>query len=184
VRAMTRVTEILDKSQLPESEWSAFDAITESRGGIVGPFPVLLNSPESARRVALLGHYLRFDSALPSVARELAILSAAREADCSFEWAAHVRLARQAGVREEAIEAIGQRAPAGSLLGEEAVVVNFARQLLREHRVSQAAYDAACAAFGERGVIDLTTLCGYYTMIACVLNAFEVLPREGSPALP
>jgi 4-carboxymuconolactone decarboxylase len=181
---VARITEIREKSQLPESAHAIYDAIAESRGGIVGPFPVMLNSPEVAARVSHLGHYLRFDSALSNVEREIAILTAARQADCDFEWAAHVRLAKQTGVRDETIDVIGRRAATSSLPADEALVVDFGRELLGDHRLSAQTFDAARKRWGDRGVVDLAALLGYYTMIACTLNGFEVLPAEGAAKLP
>lgn len=169
---------------MSQDKHAVFDAIAESRGAIVGPFPTLLHSPEVAARISHLGHYLRFDSALSPLERELAILTAARESDCGFEWAAHVRLGRQAGVRDEAIEVIANRRPVEELTPDEALIVAYGRQLLAEHRVPAETFERTRARFGDRGVVDLTALFGYYTMIACTLNAFEVLPSEGSARLP
>ncbi len=181
---MPRLPEIKDKTVLAEDKHAIFDAIVQSRGGVVGPFPMLLYSPEVAAKVGELGHYLRFDSAFSNVERELAILTAARESDCSFEWAAHGRLARQAGVREEAIDVIANRASTASLTSDEATIIDYGRQLLRDHRVSPDTFAAAHKRFGDRGVVDLTSLLGYYTMIACTLNGFEMLPAEGAARLP
>ncbi|HXH21523.1 MAG TPA: carboxymuconolactone decarboxylase family protein [Dehalococcoidia bacterium] len=181
---MPRIPQITDKSSLSPEHHAVFDAIAGSRGAIVGPFPTLLHSPEAAERVSALGHYLRFDSALTPMQREVAILTAARESDCDFEWAAHTRLGRQAGVREEVIEAIANRGPLSGLSDEEAVIVAYGRELLGKHRLSSDTYQKAATLLGERGVVDLTALFGYYTMIACVLNAFEVLPAEGAARLP
>ena len=181
---MARVTEIREKSQVPESAHATFDAIVASRGGIVGPFPVLLYSPEVARGIAELGHYLRFETGLSPVERELAILTAARESSAAVEWAGHVRLGRQSGVREEAIEVIGKRGPLSDLLPEEALIVDYGRQILRDKRISQETFDAARKRFGDKVLVDLTALLGYYSMIACALNAFEVMPPEGAAQLP
>ena len=45
--------------------------------------------------------------------------------------------------------------------------------------------DAACAAalkqFGEQGVVDLTTLAGYYALLAMILNVSQKPPADGSP---
>jgi 4-carboxymuconolactone decarboxylase len=181
---MPRLPQITDKAALDSRHHDVFDAIAGSRGAIVGPFPTLLHSPEAARRVSELGHYLRFDSALSPVQREVAILTAAREADCAFEWAAHVRLARREGVRDEVIDVIANRAQLSGLSEDEAAIVAFGRELLAKHRVSDEAYKAAARLFGDKGVVDLTALLGYYTMIACVLNAFEVLPAPDAARLP
>jgi 4-carboxymuconolactone decarboxylase len=181
---MPRLPQITDKAALDPAHHDVFDAIAGSRGAIVGPFPTLLHSPEAARRVSELGHYLRFGSALSPVQREVAILTAAREADCAFEWAAHVRLARREGVREEVIAAIAERASLAALAEDEAAIVAFGRELLGKHSVSDDTYAAAGRLFGVQGVVDLTALLGYYTMIACVLNGFEVLPAADAARLP
>jgi 4-carboxymuconolactone decarboxylase len=172
------------KADLAPADQAVWDLIAEKRGRVLGPFPVLLHSPEVAHRTAHLGAYLRFESQLPPVLRELAILAVAREMDCRFEWAAHVRLAREAGVREEAIGAVRERrAPAG-LTPEEAEPVLYVIQLVRSHRVDEALFSALRERLGVGGLVELTTTVGYYGMIAGVLNAFEVLPAAGEDALP
>lgn len=181
---MARVPEITIREDVPEAKRPIFDAIAESRGRVGGPFAVLLNSPEVAGRAAHLGAYLRFESVLSPVQRELATLTAAREANCDYEWAAHTRLGRQAGVREEAIEAIANRAGLDGLTPEESAIVRYGRELLRAHRVSDETFEAARGRFGDQGVTDLTAMLGYYTMIACALNAFGVEPAPGSARLP
>jgi 4-carboxymuconolactone decarboxylase len=181
---MPRIRAITEKAELPEAQHAIFDSIAESRGRVGFPFSLLLNSPEAAGRIAHLGAFLRFDSKLANDERELAIITAARESDCAFEWAAHTRLARQAGVREEAIEAVANRAPVGGLTEVEALIVTYGRQLLRDKRVAQSTFDAAIARWGETGVVDLTALLGYYTLIACALNAFEVEAPAGASTLP
>jgi 4-carboxymuconolactone decarboxylase len=181
---MARLTEIRDKSQLPSEAHEVFDAIVASRGGIVGPFPVLLHSPEVASGISALGHYLRFGTALTPVERELAILTAARESNAAVEWAGHVRLGKQAGVRDEAIDVIGRRGPLSELEPDEALIVDYGRQILREKRISQETFEAARKRFGDKNLVDLTALLGYYSMIACTLNAFELLPPEGAAKLP
>ena len=85
---MLRVPRITERSQVADEHGEIFDSITSSRGRVSGPFSVLLNSPETAGRAAHLGAYLRFDSTLPDDQRELAIITAAREFDCDYEWSA------------------------------------------------------------------------------------------------
>ena len=181
---MPRVPEVTVRDQVPPDKRHLFDAIAQSRGRVGGPFSVLLNSPEVAGRAAHLGAYLRFESILSPEDRELAIVTTSREFDCDYEWSAHVKLAREAGVREEALEVIGRRGPVESLTEDEAPVVQYARELLREHRVSDDTFRAVRARLGDQGVVELTTTVGYYAMLACALNAFEVEPPTGAPRLP
>ena len=114
---------------------------------------------------------------------EVAILVEAREWRAEFEWWAHVRLARRAGVGAEVIAAIqDEREPVFSDAGEE-IAWRFSRELLTRRRVSAATYRAARERFGENGVMELVTLLGYYTLVSMTLNAFEVpLPEGQAPA--
>ena len=181
---MPRLREFRSKTELPEGKRHIFDSIAESRGRVWFPFSLLLNSPEVAGRAAHLGSYLRFESLLSPAHRELAILTAARESDCEFEWAAHARLGVEAGVRSEAIDVIGRRGPLGALNEEEALIVGYGRELLRDHRVGDATFEAARARYGDQGVTELTAIMGYYMMLACALNAFQAEPPPGWARLP
>jgi 4-carboxymuconolactone decarboxylase len=87
-------------------------------------------------------------------------------------------------VRQEAIDVIANRGELAALPPFEAEIIDYGRQLLRSRRVSQQTFEAALKRFGEQGMVDLTTLLGYYTMIACALNAFEVEAPEGWASLP
>src|SRR5438046_381559 len=92
--AMPRVTPITSKEQLSADGQRVWDAVGESRGGVRGPFTILLYSPELCERVTNTGHYLRFESLVKPKEQELAIITVAREKDCSYVWGAHVDAAR------------------------------------------------------------------------------------------
>jgi 4-carboxymuconolactone decarboxylase len=158
------------------------DAIGESRGQVSGPFPVLPNSPEVASRIAPLGHFIRYESILKPMIRELAILTVAREFDCQYAWTSHDSLARQAGVRDEAITALRDRKAPQGLTAEEADVVRYGQELVRNRRVSDATFEAVLKRFGNQGIAELTATMGYYIMLGFALNAFEVQPEK--PLLP
>jgi 4-carboxymuconolactone decarboxylase len=151
---------------------------------VAGPFAVLLHSPEVARRTAELGAFIRFESSLLPADRELVILTLARELDCRFEWAAHVPEARAAGVRAEAIAAVGTRQAPEGLTPGEAEIVRYVQELLRRHRVDEARLAPLLARLGERGLVELTATVGYYAMLACALNAFGLEPGADAAQLP
>lgn len=181
---MPRIQPIGSREELPEEHRGIYDTIAESRGGVRGPFAVLLHSPQAADRVAALGGFLRFESLLQPKDEELAVIATAREMDCPYVWAAHTVLARRAGVREEAIDAIrSRRAPEG-LTPEEAEIVTYVQQLVRRHRVEQPVFDALEKRFGRRWLVEFTTLLGHYGMVAGVLNAYEVAPAPDADPLP
>ncbi|MEE8443171.1 MAG: carboxymuconolactone decarboxylase family protein [Dehalococcoidia bacterium] len=175
---MTKVPEITRREDLPTDQQPIFDEITAGYGGnLVGPFRVLLHSPELARRVSHTGAYIRREATLPADVRELAVIATARELDCQYEWAVHEGGARRAGVGEDVIMAVRDRKAPEGLSSEEAVVVTYAQELLRNHRVSGPTFKAALERFGIEALVELTATIGHYSMLACALNAFEVMPE-------
>lgn len=182
---MPRLPNLTDREQLPESLRETYDQVAGSRQGVVsGPYGVLLHSPELAVRGAALSNYLRWNSALTAVQREVAILVAAREFDAAVMWAGHVRLGREAGIPDATIDLIAARGDAASLDDEAAEIVRYVRELLTTNRVSEPVFRALQSRLGDRGIVDLTGLVGYYAFVGTVLNAFEVEAPPGSPALP
>ena len=180
---MPRIPLIASADEMPPAYRDVWMRIAKSRGRVVGPFAALLHSPVLADRTAELGAYIRFDSALSATDRELVILAVARAFDCPFEWAYHVREARKAGLSAETIAAIRERrAPAG-LTEDDAEVVRYVSQLLTTHRADDRTVAALRARLGVQGLVELTATIGYYAMLACTLNAFEVRPEAGEEEL-
>lgn len=120
---MTRIPEPT-RDQLPADAQATFDRTVTTRGGLRGPYGVLLHHPALADRVAALGEQLRFCSRLAGADRELAILATAREVDAPDEWAAHEPIALQEGTRAEAIAVVRERRPTEGLAPREAVLID------------------------------------------------------------
>jgi 4-carboxymuconolactone decarboxylase len=171
---MARLPELTTRESVSPDGLTAFDAIAASRRRVGGPFAVMLHSPEVAARAAHLGTYIRFESSLPPTVRELATIVAAHECECAYEWSAHERAAREAGVPDAVIDVVARNGELDGLGEEHALVIRCGRDILTRHRVDDATFEAARARYGERGVIDLTVTFGYYSLLACVLNATGV----------
>lgn len=179
-----RVEPITRREQVPPEHQAVFDAVAEGRGTVRGPFSILMYSPVLCQRVLQVSDYLRFRGLVAPDPGELAIVATAREKDCPYVWAAHAPLARQAGVRPEAIDAVRDRSPLTAFAPHEAPVVDYVRQLLRTNRVEQALFDRLVAARGVPWLVELTALVGHYGFVAGILNAFEVAPAPNAEALP
>ncbi len=149
------------------------------RGGVRGPFNALLRSPELADRAQKLGEYLRFSSSLPAPLNELAILVTARYWSAQYEWHAHAQHAAKAGVEAATISALAQGKRPLGMKPEEIIVYNFCKELHEEKEVGDDTYKAALERFGERGVVDLVGVCGYYTLVSMVLNVERAPLPEG-----
>ncbi|MGH7843658.1 MAG: carboxymuconolactone decarboxylase family protein [Candidatus Binatia bacterium] len=170
---MARIPLIEKKENLGSEHHPLYDSIAQSRGRVQGPFSVLLHSPTIAERTAHLGAYIRFESKLDPKVIELAALAAARELGCKHEWAAHIAHAQKAGIGWETIRAI-HRGALEDLDAHDMQLVSYARQLLRSHQVSEETFQAMQRRLGVDGLVELTATIGYYAMLACTLNAFDV----------
>lgn len=171
---MARIATITKKEELGPEGQKVFDAIAQSRGVVGGPWLALLHSPEMAQRTMHLGSYVRFESTLDHKVLEFTALVAARELECKHEWAAHVNHAQKAGVSLETIRLVHGKKGAESLSSEDAQIVSFVREMIHNHRVSEPTFQAIYARFGEQGMVELTATIGYYAMLACTLNTFDV----------
>lgn len=174
----------IPREQMNEAQRRVYDAIAGGpRGGVRGPFSALLRSPELTDRVQKLGEYLRFNSSLPPRLNEFAILVNARFWDSKYEWFAHRPLAIKGGLSESITADLAQnRRPAGMQADEE-LVYDFCMALHKNHFVDDALFRRGVALIGERGVVDLVGVSGYYTLVSMVLNVAEIaLPAgEKSP---
>jgi 4-carboxymuconolactone decarboxylase len=160
------------------------DIIAGPRGHLVGPFIPLMRSPEFMSRLQQTGAYLRFDSALSPRLSELAILITARVWTQQFEWHHHRIIGEKAGLSAAIIDAVAEGRRPDAMAADEAAIYDFLDELIRTRSVSDATYARTKAQFGERGVIDLIGLHGYYSLLAMVMNVARTpLPGSAEPAL-
>jgi 4-carboxymuconolactone decarboxylase len=136
-----------------------------------GPFLDLLTSPELMTRVGALGEYLRYRSALPPRLSEFAILITAAHWQQSFEWDIHAPIALREGVSQPVIDAIWARIPPPSLDPEQQALYDLCIALHRDRTVPASLRQRSHAILGEQATIDAIAICGYYALLAMVLNA-------------
>jgi alkylhydroperoxidase family enzyme len=181
---MPRIELITEKSQIPEDRHAEYDEIVGVLGRVGGPFGILMYSPGLAEMVCKTGAHVRLKSELTMVERELALLSTCREKDAAYEWGGHVNTARQAGMREEAIDVMRVSADASQLEPDERDIINYTRQLLRNNKVDQDLFDALKDRHGVRWLVELTATIGQYQYISAINNAFGMEPRADGDQLP
>ena len=168
-----------DVATLSDAQRQAADGlIAGPRKGVYGPFLPLLRSPALLQHVAGLGEYLRFGSMLDARIRELSICAAARHVTNQFEWMMHAPMAVNAGVAPATLVALHEgRRPAG-LPADEELALGFVAELLHNHGVSEPTYLAAVESFTEQGVVELTTLVGYFVMVSWLMNVAHTPPQK------
>jgi 4-carboxymuconolactone decarboxylase len=167
------------RGEMTPAQQAVHDTVVSGpRGVMIGPLRAAIHNPDLAARWSALGEILRFGTTLPKRITELAILVTGRRWTSQIEFLVHAKAAAAAGVSAEAIEAIRQ-AKAPSLPEDEAEAYEFARQLQETGQVPLAAYKAIEGRWGARGVVELTAVIGYYTMVSMTLNAHEIPLPEG-----
>ena len=155
------------------------EAIAGKRGAPPAPMMAWLNSPEMARHATRLGETLRFNTIFPAKLSEIAILVTARHWTAHYEWWAHKRLALKGGTDPKIIDDIRDRRtpvfddPKGQM------IYDVAKSLHEGHGLSDTLYAEAVKVLGERGLVEVIGLCGYYTLVSLTLNTFEVGLPDG-----
>lgn len=186
---MTRLS-YLRRDELDPAGQDVWDKVVGTRGGqlvsddgaLVGPFNAFVHAPDVGRRLASLGAVVRFGTSIDRRLSEVAIITVGARWKAEFEWWAHARMAREHGVPDGVVHAIGRGEEPQFAADDERTVYAVAHELADIGQVSQPSYDAARDLLGEAGLVELVTLCGYYTMISYLLNAFAVpLPPGAEP---
>lgn len=154
-------------------------------GSIAGPFNLMLRSGPLTRHCLDLGNYLLYGTPLTRPLVEMAVLIRARWSTAQIEWFAHSRMAREAGLSEAIVNALKDGKRPEKMSADEEALFDFSVALLRDKAVSDATFARAKERFGERAVVDLTFILGFYGMVALALNVGEVLaPTDPQPLSP
>jgi len=160
------------------------EVIAGPRGRVPEPLIAWLRNPELARRVQMLGEVLRFKTSIEPQWLEMAIIMVGRHWTSHLEWTAHKKHALKAGLDSQVIADIAaHRAPTLDDAKGQAVY-DVVTSMLKTGRIPEALYQRALGQLGERGLVELVTLLGYYCMASFTLNAFELgLPANIAPEL-
>ena len=164
----------------PEQKTLAEHVLSGERGTLNGPFNVLLRSPEMGDLAQKLGTYIRFHTSVPLKLNEFAILITARSLNAQYDWASHHKYALKAGLSPEIIEAVAVGKRPANMQRDEEIVYNFCTELIDTKQVSDATFHAAVDKFGERMVVDLIGVLGYYHFVSMILNVDRYPLPEGA----
>lgn len=178
---MARYREIATAEMNAEQRQVHDMIVTGRRGRFGGPFQLLIRAPEICEHAAKLGEHLRWGTSLPARLSELAIITTAQFWRAQYEWYAHAPLAVEAGVPAAAVEAIRRGDAPSFAQSDEALVYRICIELFNTRRLSDEAFNEAIAVLGDRGLVEVVAIIGYYTLIGNTLNVFEVALPEGAP---
>jgi 4-carboxymuconolactone decarboxylase len=163
----------------PRGAGGAQRIILRDDGSLTGPFDAWLRSPELGLHLERVGMAFRTDTALPAAAREVAVLVVAKAWNAAFEWWVHGLVARRHGVTEEEIDAIGHGKRPDFADAHCAAAHDVAAALVHHRRVDDETLERARGVLGERALVEVVTLVGFYQLVSGVLETFHPPPPSG-----
>jgi 4-carboxymuconolactone decarboxylase len=180
---MGRVAKLKPEELSPEQK-QLYDAIAGARGVVGGPFAIWLRQPSIADPANRFGNALRLHGKLDRRLFELMTIVVARHWGAQYEWFVHVEAARKAGVTDDAIEALRTKRKPAFAREDERLVYDIVTEQSETKRLSDATYKRALDFFGQDLLIELITATGFYSLVAMMLNAFDVDTPDCSRPLP
>jgi 4-carboxymuconolactone decarboxylase len=169
-----------------QKAWADMIAAPPRNAKFTGPpYRAYIRNPDLAPRLSALSDYLRWNTSLPPRLSELAILITARQWTAQFEWFAHYPLALKGGL-DPAVAgdiAVGKRPD--NMKDDEAALYDLVMALYRDKKVTDSVYKAALDKFGERGIMDIIGIIGYYDIASMTLITMQATaPNDSVPPLP
>ena len=166
----------ITRDQLSQENKILFDRYYSGvrKPGSGGPSSALIHSPAMALHFASVEDYLRYDSKLDPVDKELIILTIARAMSVRFPWSRHEILAKQVGMRPEALETLRTNAPLDALNAHERLIIGMTRALLHERKMPDEMFARVQAELGNEGLVDALGLVAEYNFISMVARTFDL----------
>ena len=180
---MPRIEKLKPEELSPEQQRIARDIAATRKRGVGGPFAIWLRNPPLADAANRLGNALRASGKLDKRLFELTVLLVARHWSARYAWWVHESAARDAGVAPELIAAIREQRRPARMRADEQLIYEVVSELNETKAISAPTYDRAVAALGTDLMIELVSVAGFYTMVAVMLNGFDVPAPDGEPAL-
>jgi 4-carboxymuconolactone decarboxylase len=177
---VTRI-KVLKREEMNKEQGQVYDAIKAAGGPVGGPYWAYIRSPKLMRVCQDVSNTLR-DSALSGRERQIAVLVAVRHWGAKYPWAVQVRASQQAGLDQETIDAINARKAPKLADPREKAAYDVATELVANRGLSDATYAAAEKAFGVEQLVALVAAVGWFCMVSCTANAFDITPPDDAPA--
>jgi 4-carboxymuconolactone decarboxylase len=181
---MPRLTPIASKSDVPAAHQGVADDVMKVFGRIRGPYSMLLHAPNLAKKLLPLVPFFRDECMVEAPLRSLAIITAVRECEAAYVWAAQVGAARRNGLSEQAIEVVKSKGDPAKLPADEKDIINYMRQVVRGNRVEQATFDSLKSRHTPEWIVEMTAAGTYYMFVSKFINPFEVPAPPDGDKLP
>jgi 4-carboxymuconolactone decarboxylase len=169
-----------------QKAWADMIALPPRNAKITNPpYRAYVRNPDLAPHLSALSDYLRWNTSLPPRLSEFAILITARQWTAQYEWFAHYPLALKGGLDPKILGDVAAGRRPENMKDDEAALYDLAMALYRDKKVPDATYTAAREKFGERGIMDIIGIIGYYDLVSMTLITMQAgAPNDSVPPLP
>jgi 4-carboxymuconolactone decarboxylase len=135
---------------------------------------MLAGSPSMFRPLARVFSAYLSDGLLTDTMREIAILRVGHLLNSEYEVVNHNRVAKLIGFSPERIEALAPGGDRSVFTAEEQAVLDFVDEVVCDGGASRQAFDAVAKFMSAAELIELTVVCGVYTLVSQVCATFEI----------
>ncbi len=177
---MTRISILTDDEMNHEQKAVIKESVASGKPH-GGPFWAYIRNPKLMRIVQDMSGCIAEVSLTPRET-QIAVLTVARHWGAKYPWAVQVRNSLKIGLDQEAVDAINSRQPLPTDDRREALAHQVANELLADHGLSDATYEAAAEAFTTEELVALVARVGSFSMTCCTANAFDITPPDAAPA--
>ena len=149
-------------------------------GALLGPFPPMLQFPQFGVPALTFLQSLDQHATLDKRVREVAILTVGGAYGSRFELYAHEIMAAAFGIPKDAISTLAAGGRPYGLNQQEAIAHDIAFALVSGRIIPDSTYHYAVGLLGADGVAELYFLVAGYSLIATILNGFDVPAPESN----
>lgn len=160
-----------------EASWSQEERelllpVRQQRGYILNVYATLACHPAMYRPWLGFARYILRESSLPAREREMLICRIAWLTGGEYEWSAHIRLGKEAGLTDAEIARLAKGPDASGWPPSDAVLVQAVDELYYDAFISDATWNTLAKRFDAHQMMDLVFTVGAYKMLAMALNSF------------
>lgn len=135
----------------------------------------MLHHPELTQAVSDLGQIFRFEGTLPGSIREAAILFIASRTKCPYEWEAHSGPAKKEEIPQVILDFLKEGRPYFEFPEPYADALEAAQLAFEKRSLPSSLQERLIEQYGEKGIVELMLLAGFYQMLASFLNGFDIV---------
>jgi len=165
------ISELINRSQGPV-------VMVDDYGALLGPFPPMLHFPQFGIAALTFIRTLDTHATLAKTIREVAILTVGGAYGSRFELYAHEIMAEAFGLAKNIVASLAAGGSPQGLNEQESIAHDIASALVNGRIVPASTYNLGVQLLGKDGIGELIFLIGGYSLIAMVLNGFDMPAPE------